>query len=85
MNERVFPIETREQIAFVMKNAHVQHCRSQRGCRVSGVRKNFDEADLLSGVKERPREVSARPSGISKLRSGQAALAARSSVSIARR
>ena len=30
---RIFPIETNEQISFVMDNAHVKNCRSQTGCR----------------------------------------------------
>jgi len=33
MSGRVFPIETHEQISFVMDNAHVRNCRSQTGCR----------------------------------------------------
>jgi hypothetical protein len=33
MNGRVFPIESMEQISFVMENAHVKNCRSQTGCR----------------------------------------------------
>jgi hypothetical protein len=33
MSGRIFPIETNEQISFVMDNAHVQNCRSQTGCR----------------------------------------------------
>jgi len=30
---RIFPIETNEQIAFVLDNAHVKNCHSQIGCR----------------------------------------------------
>ena len=33
MNGRIFPIETNEQISFVIDNAHVKNCRSQTGCR----------------------------------------------------
>ena len=33
MSGRIFPIETNEQISFVMENARVQNCRSQTGCR----------------------------------------------------
>ena len=33
MSGRIFPIETNEQISFVMENAHVKNCRSQNGCR----------------------------------------------------
>jgi hypothetical protein len=33
MSGRVFPIETHEQISFVMDNAHGRNCRSQTGCR----------------------------------------------------
>ena len=33
MSGRIFPIETNEQISFVMDNAHVKNCDSQLGCR----------------------------------------------------
>ena len=33
MSGRIFPIETNEQISFVMDNAHVKNCRGQTGCR----------------------------------------------------
>ncbi len=33
LSGRIFPIETNEQISFVMENAHVKNCRSQIGCR----------------------------------------------------
>jgi hypothetical protein len=33
MGGRIFPIETHEQISFVMDNAHLKNCRSQTGCR----------------------------------------------------
>jgi hypothetical protein len=33
MSGRIFPIETSEQISFVIENAHVKNCRSQIGCR----------------------------------------------------
>ena len=33
MSGRIFPIETNEQISFVMDNAQVKNCRGQTGCR----------------------------------------------------
>jgi uncharacterized protein with PIN domain len=33
LSERVFPIETNEQISFVIENAQVKNCRGQTGCR----------------------------------------------------